>query len=109
MPTFRILLDECIDRRLAREISGHEVKTAPEMDWAGLDNGELLARAEKEFDVFITVDRNLTFQQNLPKFDIAVLVLRTRINRLKDLISLVPKIIDALNNPQRGKAVFIDS
>ena len=109
MPTFRILLDECIDRRLAREISGHEVKTAPEMDWAGLDNGELLARAEKEFDVFITVDRNLTFQQNLPKFDIAVLVLRTRTNRLKDLIPLVSKIIDALNNPQRGKAVFIDS
>jgi len=109
LPTFRILLDECIDRRLAREISGHEVKTAPEMDWAGLDNGELLARAEKEFDVFITVDRNLTFQQNLPKFDIAVLVLRTRTNRLKDLIPLVSKIIDALNNPQRGKAVFIDS
>ena len=108
MPTFRILLDECIDRRLAREISGHEVKTAPEMDWAGLDNGELLARAEKEFDVFITVDRNLTFQQNLPKFDIAVLVLCTRTNRLKDLIPLVSKIIDALNNPQRGKAVFID-
>jgi len=108
LPTFRILLDECIDRRLAREISGHEVKTAPEMDWAGLDNGELLARAEKEFDVFITVDRNLTFQQNLPKFDIAVLVLCTRTNRLKDLIPLVSKIIDALNNPQRGKAVFID-
>lgn len=78
------------------------------MGWAGLDNGELLARAEKEFDVFITVDRNLTFQQNLPKFDIAVLVLRTRTNRLKDLIPLVPKIIDALNNSQRGKAVFID-
>ena len=108
MPTFRILLNECIDRRLAREISGHEVKTAPEIGWAGLDNGELLARAEKEFDVFITVDRNLTFQQNLPKFDIAVLVLRTRTNRLKDLIPLVSKIIDALNNPQRGKAVFID-
>lgn len=62
MPNFKILLDECIDRRLARQISGHEVKTAPEMGWAGLDNGELLARAEKEFDIFITVDRNLTFQ-----------------------------------------------
>ena len=60
MPTFRILLDECIDRRLSRQISGHEIKTAPEMGWAGLDNGELLARAEKDFDVFITVDRNLT-------------------------------------------------
>lgn len=109
MPTFRILLDECIDRRLAKEISGHNVKTAPEMDWAGLDNGELLAKAEKEFDIFITVDRNLSFQQNLPKFDIAVLILRTRTNRLKELIPLVPKIMGALSNPQRGKAVFIDS
>ena len=109
MPTFRILLDECIDRRLARKISGHEVKTAPEMDWAGLDNGELLVRAEKQFDVFITVDRNLTFQQNLPAFDIAVLVLHARTNKLQDLVSLVPKILGALTDLQRGKAVPIHS
>jgi hypothetical protein len=109
LPTFRILLDECLDRRVSKQISGYEVKTASEMGWAGLDNGELLARAEKDFDVFITVDRNLSFQQNLPKFDLAVLVLRARTNRLKDLIPLVPKILDALNTPQRGKAVFIDA
>ena len=109
MPTFRLLLDECLDRRPSRHIPGHEVKTAPEMGWAGLDNGEILAKAEKEFDVFITVDRNLTFQQNLPKFDIAVFVLRARTNRLKDLISLAPKIIEALTTPQKGKAVFIDA
>ncbi len=75
MPSFRILLDECIDRRLVRELSGHEVRTASEMGWAGLDNGELLTRAEKDFQVFITVDRNLTFQQNLPTFNIAILIL----------------------------------
>lgn len=109
MPSFRILLDECIDRRLAREISGHVVKTAPEMGWAGLDNGELLAKAQKEFDVFVTVDRNLTFQQHLPKFDVAVLVLCARTNRLQDLIPLAPKILDALTDPRRGKAVFIHS
>jgi hypothetical protein len=77
------------------------------MGWAGLDNGELLAKAEKEFDVFLTVDRNLTFQQNLPKFDITVLVIRARTNRLRDLVPLVPKILDALTDPQRGKALFI--
>lgn len=109
MPSFKILLDECIDRRLAREISGHQVKTAPEMGWAGIDNGELLAKAESDFDVFITVDRNLTFQQNIPKFNIAVLVLHARTNRLQDLVPLIPKILDALNNPQRGKAVSIHS
>jgi hypothetical protein len=78
------------------------------MRWAGLDNGRLLAKAEKEFDVFITVDRNLTFQQNLPKFDIAVLVLRARTNRLADLIPLVPKIVDTLPRLQKGKAIFIE-
>lgn len=109
MPSLRILLAECIDRRLAKEISGHVVKTAPEMGWAGLDNGALLAKAEKEFDVFLTVDRNPSFQQNLPKFDIAVLVLRARTNLLKDLIPLVPKIVGALDSPQKRKAVFLDS
>lgn len=79
------------------------------MGWAGLDNGELLAKAESDFDVFITVDRNLTFQQNIPKFNIAVLVFHARTNRVQDLVPLIPKILDALNNLQRGKAVSIHS
>ena len=79
------------------------------MGWAGLDNGKLLARAEKEFGVFITVDRNLTFQQNLPKFSIAVLILHAPTNRLQDLLPLVPKILDALTDPQKGKAISVHS
>ncbi|GJL69951.1 MAG: hypothetical protein NPIRA06_25860 [Nitrospirales bacterium] len=70
----RILLDECIDRRLAKEIVGHEVKTVPQMGWATIKNGELLTLAEDEFDVFLIVDRNLSFQQNLPRFNLAVMV-----------------------------------
>jgi hypothetical protein len=91
------------------EISGHDVYTSPEMGWAGLKNGELLTNAEKDFDVFLTVDRNLTFQQNLPKFEIAVLVLHGRSNRLQDLLPLVPRILEALNDPQPGMAVTISS
>jgi len=78
------------------------------MGWAGLDNGRLLSRAEKEFDIFITVDRNLSFQQNLTKFDIAVLVLRAPTNRLIDLTPLLPKITNAFDSIKAGKAVFID-
>jgi hypothetical protein len=77
------------------------------MGWAGLDNGELLTKAQTDFDVFVTVDRNLTFQQNLPNFNIAVLVLRARTNRLRDLSPLIPKLLDAFDNLQRGRAVFI--
>lgn len=58
----KVLVDECIDWRLAREIVGHEVKTARQMGWSTIKNGELLKLAEKEFQVFVTVDRNLSFQ-----------------------------------------------
>jgi hypothetical protein len=61
----RVFLDECVDWRLAREIIGHEVMTARQMGWTSIKNGELLALASQQFDVFVTVDRNLSFQQNL--------------------------------------------
>jgi len=100
----KLLLDECIDRRLARDLAGHEVRTVPQMGWAGIKNGALLTRAEKEFDVFVTVDRNLSFQQNLPKFDIAVLVLHASSNRLADLRPLAPKILIILPALTKGQA-----
>jgi hypothetical protein len=85
----KLLLDECIDQRLAKDLGGHDVRTVPQMGWAGIKNGALLTLAEDEFDVFITVDRNLSFQQNLPKFNIAVLVLHATSNRLADLKPLL--------------------
>ncbi len=103
----RLLLDECIDRRLAKDLAGHEVRTVPQMGWAGIKNGALLTRAEKEFDVFLTVDRNLSFQQNLPKFDIAVLVLHAPSNRLADLRPLAPKILSILTTLTKGQAVHV--
>lgn len=104
----KILLDECIDRRLASEFpSNYSIKTVPQMRWAGLKNGQLLRQAETEFDVFITVDRNLAFQQNLPQFEIAVLVLHTVSNRLKDLKLLMPKILNTLPIIKMGEVIVI--
>ena len=88
----KLLLDECIDRRLAKEIEGHEVVTVPQAGWAGIQNGELLRLAQAQFDVFVTVDRNLSFQQHLPQFTIAVIVLQAPTNRLKDLRPLIPQL-----------------
>jgi len=68
----RVLPDECVDRRLAREITGHDVTTAPEAGRAGVTNGDPLSRAQERFDALITVDRNLPFQQDLSRFSIAV-------------------------------------
>ncbi len=71
----RVLLDECLPRGLKRELPRHDVRTAPEMGWTSKRNGELLQLAQREFDVFLTVDRNLRHQQNLTSFEIAVIVL----------------------------------
>jgi len=61
----KLLLDECVDRRLARDLVGHSVSTVPRRGWGGIKNGDLLALAEKEFDAFITVDRKIGTQQDL--------------------------------------------
>lgn len=103
----RVLLDECVDWRLSREIAGHDVKTARQMGWSAIRNGELLALAEKAFDVSVTVDRNLSFQQNLPAFTISVVVLRARSNRLADLRPLVPALQTAISNAGKGVATFV--
>jgi hypothetical protein len=59
----KLLLDECIDRKFAREFVDYEIKTVPQMGWAGVKNGQLLALSEAEFDVFITVDRTYHFNK----------------------------------------------
>ena len=102
-----ILLDECIDQRLARDLTGHKVRSVPQMGWAGIKNGRLMALAEQQFDVFLTVDRNLSFQQNLPKFNIAVLVLHAPSNRLIDLQPLSSAILEILPKVQQGKSIIV--
>jgi hypothetical protein len=102
-----VLLDECVDRRLAVDIQGHDVTTVPEAGWASLKNGALLTRALHEFDTFITTDRNLPFQQDLSRFSIAVIVLRARSNRLTDLRRLIPQLLAALPVAKRGEVTWI--
>jgi hypothetical protein len=103
----RVFLDECVDRRLARDIVAHEVKTARDMGWTTIANGGLLALASRRFDVFVTVDRNLSFQQNLPSSSIAVILLRAKTNRLADLKPLLPDLLAALDTPVPGIATVI--
>jgi len=98
-----VLLDECIDWRLAREFTGHFVRTVPQMGWKSIKNGRLLRLAEAKFDVFVTVDRNLSFQHPLPKFGIAVAVLRAKTNRLADLIPPAKRMLAELPTLQPGQ------
>ena len=77
------------------------------MGWAGVKNGNLMSLAEAKFDVFVTVDRNLSYQQNLPKFSIAVVVLKATSNRLADLQPFAASIIKVLPTLVKGKAEII--
>jgi predicted nuclease of predicted toxin-antitoxin system len=103
----RVLLDECLPRRLKRELVAHEVRTVPEMGWASKRNGELLALAAAEFDVFLTVDRNLSYQQDVSTFDIAVVVLVARSNSIDEVRPLVSQILEALANAKRGRVTLV--
>ncbi|HMJ24649.1 MAG TPA: DUF5615 family PIN-like protein [Pyrinomonadaceae bacterium] len=89
----RVLLDECLPRKLKSDVRADVVKTVPEMGWASIENGALLHLAELEFDVFLTRDKSLEFQQNLAAFDLAVIVLVAATNDIEDLRPLM----DAVN------------
>jgi hypothetical protein len=103
----KLLLDECLDWRLRRELPGHEVRTVQEMGWDGVKNGRLLALAQVDFQVFITGDRNLSFQQNLPSFSISVVVLKSESVRLIHTPPLMPKVIASLSALQAGQLVIV--
>jgi hypothetical protein len=104
----KLLLDECIDRRLAKEFPGHWTRTVPQMGWATIKNGALLRLAENEFDVSVTVDRNLAFQHPIAKFQIAVAVLRASSNRLNDLRPLASLLLAALPSLKPGRVKIIE-
>lgn len=96
----RILLDEDLPRRLGKYLVGHYAETVPRCGWAGVKNGRLLALAATRFDVFLTMDQNLEFQQNLATLPVAVLVIDAVSNRIKHLEPLVPELLAAIENVQ---------
>ena len=88
----RLLRDESVPSRLRRALSTHEVRIVLEMGWSGVKNGELLALAASDFDAFITVDKNLPYQQNLIALPISVVVLDAVSSELPALLPLVPNL-----------------
>jgi predicted nuclease of predicted toxin-antitoxin system len=100
----RILLDECIPRKLARELTGHEAATIASMGWRGVKNGELLRRiAEAGFDAMLTVDKNLQFQQRVSELPYPVVVMDSLNNSLAALRPCVPSVLRALANAKPGE------
>lgn len=103
----RVLLDESLPRPLGRLLADHVVRTVAEEGWAGVENGELLRAAAKRFDVVLTADQNLEFQQNPTTLPIAVIVLVAESNRLESLEPLVPLVLEAFTTLQPKKLVRV--
>jgi predicted nuclease of predicted toxin-antitoxin system len=103
----RILIDECLNWRLSRALTGHYAVSAQKMGWSGLKNGELLAQAQKEFDVFITGDRNLNLQQDVTTYRIAVIVLHADSTQLHDMLPLIPKVLALLPTMKPGSVAEV--
>ena len=105
----RVLIDECIDERFRNALSPFECQTARYAGFAGLKNGELLAAAEEaKFDVFLTVDQGLEYQQNLATRKIGIIILLAKSNRLKDLLPLVPACLSGIESVGPGQILKID-
>jgi predicted nuclease of predicted toxin-antitoxin system len=106
----RILIDECMDERFRNALPGHDCQTARHAGVAGLKNGELLTAAETAgFEVFVTVDQGIEYQQNLITRKLAVIILRAKSNRLKDLLPLAPICLARIESLEPGKVIRVEA
>ena len=103
----RVLLDECVPRGLRDEIPGHEVSTVAEAGWAGVKNGELLRRAATHFDLLLTVDRNLHYQQNFTELLLAVIIIHAPSNDIAVLRPLMPAVLVAMSEIKPGVVTHV--
>jgi hypothetical protein len=103
----RLLLDECIPKRLKRALPGHEAKTVPDMGWAGVKNGALLRLANEQFDAFLTVDQGIEYQQNLAGLRLSVIVMVAPSNDVDDLRPLLQGVEQALAGLLPGKIIRV--
>jgi len=104
----KVLLDECIPRKLKNSLQGHDCQTVPEAGLAGQKNGALLSLAESDgFEVFLTMDKGLEYQQNLAGRAIAIIILRAQSNRLTDLLPHLPACITMMRSIRPGQVIRV--
>ncbi len=105
----KILLDECVTKKLKPHLTEFEVKTVVEMDWSGLKNGRLLSEAiEEKFDILLTIDKNLEHQQNMDNYEITVVVLDVEKSKIEFLLELLPKFKERMDEYEKGKVYLIE-
>ena len=103
----RLLLDECVPKRLKRELPGHDTRTVQDLGWAGIKNGALLRLANGQFDALLTVDQGIEYQQNLSGLSISVVVMMAPSNDVDDLRPLLPGVQEALAKLKSGEIIRV--
>jgi hypothetical protein len=98
----KLLLDECVTRFVKRDLAGHDIHTVEEAGLKGLENGDLLRAASGTYDVLITVDQNLPYQQNFAGLNIAILVLAAKRNSYARLKPLLPRALKRWRQSNRA-------
>ena len=107
----KVLIDECVPKALKAFLTnyGHECQTVQEAGWACRENGDLLAAAEKKFDVLVTIDTNLHYQQNLAGRTIAIVIVQSSSNRIEHLRPYFPACAGAIERIKPGEVVKVGS
>ena len=103
----KVLIDENLPRKLAGYLKGHDCRTVAQCGWAGKKNGELLSLAAPLFDVLLTLDKNIPFQQDLAFGRIAILIVRARSNRIPDLLPVIPDCLATLQRIHPGQVIRV--
>jgi predicted nuclease of predicted toxin-antitoxin system len=104
----KVLIDECLPRRIKNHLSDHDCRTVPEAGLAGKRNGELLSLAQQQkYDIFVTMDKGVEYEQNLPGLGLAIIILRARSNQLADLLPHVSDCLEQMKSIKPGEVVRV--
>lgn len=106
----KVLLDECVPRKLRQHFGQHECHAVPDLGWSGEKNGELLTLAEQNaFEAFVTIDQGIEYEQNIVGRRFGIVVLKAKSSRYSDLIKCVPEMLRAISTIQPGQLIHISS
>jgi predicted nuclease of predicted toxin-antitoxin system len=105
----KILLDECVNKRLKSHLSDFEVFTVNEMRWCGVKNGKLMSLcAANQFDIVLTIDKNIIHQQNLKKYPVTIVVFNASNSKMEELILFIPSFLKQIHHFAKHKAYIIE-
>ena len=105
----KILLDECVNKRLKSHLSGFEIYTVNEMKWCGVKNGKLMSLCvTNQFDIILTIDKNIIHQQNIEKYPLAIVVLNVSTSKMEELQLFIPSFLKQIHHFEKKRVYIID-